>query len=192
MIWTASPLAGVVTTIGRVGGLHDLELGLADADGLEQASVAAGGVEEADRLARGGGEPAEVPASRHAADEDAGVERVPDHPNPIAEDRSAGEGARGIDRDDADLVSAGPPALDHLVAEGALAAPRGPGHPDHASQAGSFANLTEEVGDAGIPVLDHADRPCQGARVARHQTFGELGFGHRWKSTGGPSSSRPP
>ena len=177
---------------GGVGRLHDLELGLADTDGLEQASIAAGRIEEADRLACGGGEPSEVAASRHAADEYTGVERVPDHSHPISEDRPAGKGAGGIDSDDADLVSAGPPALDDLVAEGALAAPRGAGHPDNTSQAGTFANLTEEVGDPGIPVLDHPDRTSQRARVSRHEAFGELGFGHRGKSTGAPSSSRPP
>ena len=121
-----------------------------------------------------------------------GIERVPDHPNPIAQDRAAGERARGIDRDDADQVPAGPPALDDLVAEGALAAPRRAGDPDDASPAGTFANLTEKVGDPGIAILDHADRASQGARVAGHQAFGELGFGHRSKSTGAPSSTRPP
>ena len=116
---------------------------------------------------------------------------MPDHPHPIAEDRPSGERAGGIDRDDTDQVSAGPPARDHLVAEGALAAPRRSGHPDHASQPGTFANLTEEIGDAWIAVLHHPDRTCQRAGIAGHQTFCELRFGHRWKSTGGPSSSRP-
>jgi len=55
---------------GGVGGLHDLELGLADADRLEQASIPAGG-------RRGGvsprgrrGKSSEMAASRHAANED--------------------------------------------------------------------------------------------------------------------------
>ena len=131
-------------------------------------------------------------SGRHAPDEHAWVEGVPDHPDPIPEDRSAREWARGVDRDDAHLVSGRPPALDDLVAEGALAASRGTGHPDDTSQPGSLANLTEEVGDPGIPVLDHADRTRQGAGFPRHEALCELSFRHPRKSTGGPTSSRSP
>ena len=87
---------------------------------------------------------------------------------------------------------AGPPAFDDLVAQGALAAPRRPGDPDHPGLTGSLANLAEKVGDARIAILDHADRACQGARVTGHQTFGERSVGHRSQSTGGPSGARPP
>ena len=105
MICTASPLDGVVTTIGGVGRLHDLELGLADADRLEEAAIAAGGVDEADRLAGGGREPAEVAASGHAPDEDPRIERVADHPHAVAQDRAPGEGARGVDGNHTDAVA---------------------------------------------------------------------------------------
>ena len=124
MIWTASPVDGVVDHDGRVGRLHDLQLGLADADGLEEAPIAPGGVEEADRLARCGREPAEVAAGGHAPDEDAGIERVADHADAVAQDRAPGERARRVDGDDSDAVPAGPPAFDDLVAQGALAASR--------------------------------------------------------------------
>ena len=177
---------------GRVGRLHDLELGLADADRLEQASVAARGIDETDRLPGRRCEPAEMTTRRHAPDEHAGIERVAHHPDAIAQDRPPGEWARGVHGDDAHQVSLGPPALDHLVAEGALAASRGAGDADHPSAAGSLPHLPEKLGDARIAILDHADRARQGARLAGHQTFGERGCGHRSKSTGAPSSSCPP
>ena len=94
MIWTASPDGRRRHHDGRVGGLHDLQLGLAHPDGLEEAPIAPGGVEEADRLARCGREPAEVAAGGHAPDEDAGIERVADHPDAVAQDRAPGERAR--------------------------------------------------------------------------------------------------
>ena len=50
----------------------------------------------------GAGQAAELPARRHAADEDVGIGGVRLHPQPIAEDRAAGERAGGIDGDDAD------------------------------------------------------------------------------------------
>ena len=48
------------------------------------------------------GEPAEVAARRHRADEHARVEEVVGEPDPVAEQRALGERARRVDRDDAD------------------------------------------------------------------------------------------
>ncbi len=45
--------------------------------------------------------PPEGPAGGHAADEDAGIERVGLHPDAVAEHGAAGERARGIDGDHA-------------------------------------------------------------------------------------------
>ena len=42
-------------------------------------------------------------AGAHRADEDLGVEEVIGEPDPVAEKRTLGERARGIDRDHADL-----------------------------------------------------------------------------------------
>ena len=163
---------------GGVRGLHDLQLRLADTDGLEQGSIAPGGIDEPDRLPSRRRQATQVPAGGHAPDEDPGVERVTHHPDAIAEDRATGEGARGIDGDHPDLVSSGPPALDDLIAERALAAPRGAGDPDHSGLPASLPDLTEEVRDARIAILDHPDRASQRPGLAGHQTFGEVRFGH--------------
>ena len=50
-------------------------------------------------LAGRGGQAAEVATGGHAPDEDAGVEGVAHHPDPVAEDRAAREGARRVDSD---------------------------------------------------------------------------------------------
>ena len=73
-----------------------------------------------------------------------------------------------------------------------LPLPGRPGDPDDPGLTGSLANLAEKLGDARISILDHADRPSQGARVTGHQTFGERSVGHRSQSTGGSSGARPP
>ncbi len=54
------------------------------------------------RLQRRLGEPAEVAARPHRADEDAGIEEVVGEPDPVAEQRAVRERARRVDRDDAD------------------------------------------------------------------------------------------
>ena len=86
----------------HVGGADDVDLVLADADGLDDDDVLAGGVEHERDFAGRAREPAQMAARRHAADEHAGIARVRLHPHAIAEDRAAGERARRIDRDDAD------------------------------------------------------------------------------------------
>ena len=75
---------------GGVGGVGDLELHLADADGLDEDPRRAGGVEHADRLRRCGRETAEVPTGGHRADEHAGIGGVQAHAHAIAEDGAAG------------------------------------------------------------------------------------------------------
>ena len=85
-----------------VGGADDVDFVLADADGLDEHDVLAGGVEHERGLAGRAGQAAEVPARRHAADEHAAVAGVRLHAHAIAEDGAAAERAGRIDRDDAD------------------------------------------------------------------------------------------
>ena len=61
-----------------------------------------GRVEEQQRLQRRLGEPAEVAARAHRADEDARVEEVVGQPDAVAEQRAVRERARRVDGDDAD------------------------------------------------------------------------------------------
>ena len=51
------------------------------------------------------GQPAEVAAGPHRADVDAGVEEVVGEPDPVSEQRSVRERARGVDRNDPDRQS---------------------------------------------------------------------------------------
>ena len=65
------PCPGASSTSVVSASAGDLDLALADADGLDQDHVAPGGVEHPQRLRRGPGEPAEVAARGHRPDVDA-------------------------------------------------------------------------------------------------------------------------
>ena len=86
----------------RVRDADHLDLALAGADRLEEDDVLAGRVEQERGLERRLGEPAEVAARPHRADEDARVEEVVREPDAVAEQRSVGERARRVDGDHAD------------------------------------------------------------------------------------------
>ena len=77
----------------RVGVVDDVDLGLADADRLQEDVVLAGGVHQQRRLQRRLGQAAERAAGRHRADEDAGVEEVVGEADAVAEQRAAAERA---------------------------------------------------------------------------------------------------
>ena len=65
--WMSSPRPGTEHDHGRVGRAHDVDLVLADADGLDDARVEAGGVEQR-RPRRGRARQApEGAAGRHAS-----------------------------------------------------------------------------------------------------------------------------
>ena len=80
-----------------VGQRGDLDLGLADADGLDADHVEAGRVEHPQRLRRRHRQPAEMPAAGHRPDEHAAVGGVILHPDPVAEQRAAGERRGRVD-----------------------------------------------------------------------------------------------
>ena len=71
-----SPHPGRHHDDGRVGGRRDLDLHLADADGLDDHDGHAGRAEQPDGVGHGERQPAQVPAGRHRADEHRRVERV--------------------------------------------------------------------------------------------------------------------
>ena len=91
-----------------VGDADHLDLALARPDGLEEDDVLPGRVHEQQRLERRLGEPAEVPTRPHRADVDGRVEEVVGETDPVAQERPTGEGARRVDRDDADRAPCGP------------------------------------------------------------------------------------
>ena len=88
----------------RVGVVDDVDLRLADADGLDQDVVLAGRVHHQRHLQGRLGEAAESAPRGHRADEDAGVEEVVGEADAVAEQGAAGEGAGGIDREHRDLA----------------------------------------------------------------------------------------
>ena len=90
----------------RVGVVDDVDLGLADADRLEEDLLLAGGVHQQRGLKRRLRQAAERAAARHRADVDALVEEVVGEPDAVAEQRALRERARGVDREHRDLAFA--------------------------------------------------------------------------------------
>ena len=94
---TLSPQPGVHHHHRGVGLAGDLDLDLADADGLDQDPAAPDRIEQPDGLGRGQRQTAEVTAGRHRTDEHPGVGGVVLHAHPVAQDRAAGERRRRVD-----------------------------------------------------------------------------------------------
>ena len=69
-----------------VGELHDVELGLPDADRLDEDPFVAGGGQQPEYVPRGPGEAPHGTARGHAADEHPRIERVRLHANAVTED----------------------------------------------------------------------------------------------------------
>ena len=89
--WMPSPMPGREQHERGVGQAAISTSRLPDADGLDQDHVAAGGVEDPQRLRRRPGQAAEVAARRHRPDVDALVGVVVLHPDPVAEQGAARE-----------------------------------------------------------------------------------------------------
>ena len=87
-----------------VGVIDDVDLGLADADGLQEDVLAAGGVHQQRGLQRRLAEPAERAAVGHRADEDARVEEVVGEADAVAEQRAVRERRRRVDREHGDVA----------------------------------------------------------------------------------------
>jgi hypothetical protein len=90
---------------GRVRRRGDLDLGLPDTHRLDDDVVEPRGIEHEHRLRRREGQSAEVAAGRHRADEDVGVGVVGLHPDPVAEQRPAGERRGRVHGQDGDRAS---------------------------------------------------------------------------------------
>ena len=87
--WIESPGARHQHEEDGVGDRDDLDLALPRPDRLEEDEVLAGRVEDERRLQGRLGEPAEVPARPHRADEDLGVEEVVGQPDAVAQERAS-------------------------------------------------------------------------------------------------------
>ena len=185
--------AGLDDDRDGVGGLRDLGLGLADADGLDDDDVERGG----ERLRRGAGrgrEPAEPLARRHRADEQAAVGGVGVDPRAVAEQRAARALRRRIDGEHADRPAAGAPDAHERAQQRRLAGAGRAGHADDvrgrlaAEPAGR--HLGEQRGDlraaGGRAVLEQVERRGSGREVALAQPRAELRGGRRARGFAAP------
>jgi hypothetical protein len=116
-----------------VGDACDLDLALADADGLDNDDVAAQERHDAQHALHAEGKAPEVAAGGEGADEDEGVGGVAHHPDAVTEDGPAGERRGRVHGDDADapVWLAAAQLEDHGVHEGGLAAAGRAGDAEH-------------------------------------------------------------
>jgi hypothetical protein len=168
----------------RVGVVDDVDLGLADADRLDEDVVEPGCVHQQDRLEGRLGEASERAPVRHRADEHTLVEEVLREPDPVAEQRSRGERARGIDRQDRHAAPARACVAHERADQRALSDPRRAGEPDDARLAGARVDLADQLPATRLVVLHLADPARQRPAVPPEQPLGEGRLGVRWLGTG--------
>ncbi len=98
---------------------------------------------------------------------------MPLHADAVAQDRSAGKGARRIDRDHAHALAAraimGNERIDHRGLAGAGIA----GHAEHEGAPGRGIERAQDVVGAGTLIVELAHDLCAGAHVAVAHALGE-------------------
>ena len=108
---------------------------------------------------RGLGEPAQVPARPHRADEDARIEEVIGEADAVTEERAVRERARRIDGDDADRLLALADVARRARRSGSTCpTPGGPVTPTTPGTPGLRIHLTHERIRERVAVLDERDR----------------------------------
>ena len=166
--WIASPMPGREQHQRGVGEAGDLDLGLADADGLHEHQVAARAVEHPHRLRGRRRQPAEVAPAGHRADVDAGVGGVVLHADPVAEDRPAGERAGRVDGEHADPAARFPERADQLVGRWSTCPrPGAPVSPMTCGRPRRTARAPPRPRQHAVAVLDQGDQARDGAGVTR-------------------------
>ena len=153
--------------------VDDVDLALADADGLEQDVVLARGVHQQGRLQGRLGEPAQRAPGRHRADEDARVEEVVGEADAVAEDGTVSERARGIDREHPHLAVGLAELRANRPDQGALADAGRPREADDSRLTGAREELRHQPVALGVVVLDQADRARQRPLVPADEALGE-------------------
>jgi len=134
-------------------------LSLTDADGLHEDDVEPRGFAEQHRLAGPPCNPSRRGAARRRANERARFDREARHPRLVAENRPAGEGARGIDRQDGDAVAALDEEHAERVDERALADAWNSRHPDPPGAPRLGQEPGEELlGERGVRALAALDQ----------------------------------
>jgi hypothetical protein len=161
----------------RVGVVDDVDLGLADADGLEEDVVLAAGVHQQGGLERRLAQPAEGAAVGHRADEDARVEEVLGQADAVAEEGTVGERRGGVDREDADRALGGAAGPRQRGDQRGLAGAGRAGEAHEHRLAGVRIDLVDDLPALGVVVLHERDRAGQRALVAGQQPIGDGSVG---------------
>ena len=126
-----------------------------------------------------GGEPAEVPASRHRADEDGIVEGMILHPHPVAENRSAGQRRRGVDSEHGNgHVEALADVRQQAARERRLSRAGGAGEPDRVRVPGSLERQSGKFATLAAASFSGGEQAGESAPVTRDGGFEQtLGIG---------------
>ena len=118
------------------------------------------------RLGRGPGQPAEVAAAGHRPDEDARVGGVVLHPDPVAEQRPAGERRGRVDGQHADPQVLARNARTSALVEVDLPTPGEPVRPMTWPVPASGAQRRHDLAELRRGVLDQGDQPGHRPRLA--------------------------
>ena len=148
-----------------------VDLGLADADGLDEHDVEAGCLDHDDRLARRSRDAAEHAGARRRPDEREVVDSEPRHARLVAEDAATGARRRRVDGEHGDAVAARRQLAAEGVDERRLPGPRHAGDADAVGAAGTAQQTGQQLLGRLLVVrpgrLDQRDRPSERRPVGR-------------------------
>lgn len=151
---------------GGVGLGGDLHLRLTDADGLHQDHVEARRVQHPDRLRGSPGEAAQMAARGHGTDVDTRVRGMVRHPDPVPEERAAGERRRRVDGEHGDPLALPPVGGDERRRRRRLADTGGSGQPDDAGVPRQGRQRRHHLAQLRRRPLHQGDEPGHGPRPA--------------------------
>jgi hypothetical protein len=95
------------------------------------------------------------------------------HPDAIAQNRSSGKGATGIDREDADLLTLSSVGGRQLINERALSGAGVPSDPDDNCTSDDRFKLLERRHSIGLLILQQGDQTGDRADVTGNHPFGQ-------------------
>src|SRR5262245_13465950 len=165
--------AGLEDKHHRVRDPDHLDVGLPCTDGFHEDDVLPGGVQEEQRLEGRLGEPAEMAARPHRADEDARIEEMVGEPDAVAKQRALREGARRVDRDHAGRAPPHPHVREQCADQARLADAGRPRDADCVRAPGLAIEIANDLVGERIGALDERDRPCQRPAVTVANARGE-------------------
>src|SRR5438309_5388396 len=151
---------------GGVSQAADLHLVLADTHRLDDDDVLAHRVEDADAVAGGARQPAELTARRQGSNEHSRVERVILHADAVAEDRASRERTGRVDRHHADGLPQAADVRDQPVYQRALSRAGIAGDSDELGTAGAGEQGAQLRLGGGLDIVDEAHQTRGGPDIA--------------------------